>query len=144
MIYNIKTIRIKLNIKEPQRNASSSGEAEKVLRAIFEGLDADQEHVVLLALDSANHIRGYKVVNSGGQDNAGPDIKVIFRNALLLGATHIIIGHNHPSGQIEPSNEDATFTKKIREAGEVMSLSLLDHIIIGDKGYYSFADRGLL
>ena len=142
MLYNIKTIKISLNISDttPEKIDSPKSAYQLALR-LFKELDADQEHMILFSLDSQNQIRGYKVVSLGGQCSADPDFKIIFRNALLLGATSIILAHNHPSGNTEPSMEDVEFTRKIKEAGDLISIKVLDHIIIGANGYYSFVER---
>ena len=135
MIYELKTIQIKLRVKDNQDNASSPKQAYEIAKAIFNDLDADQEHMILLALDSANQIKGYKVISSGGQNSTDPDFKIIFRNALLLGAVSIILVHNHPSGETRPSVADEIFTRKVKEAGEILSIPVLDHLIIGKDGF---------
>lgn len=108
-----------------------------VLRVIFDGLSEDQEHLVLLVLNFAGEITGYKLVASGGQDRAVVDIRVLFRNALLLGASKIILAHNHPTGRIEPSQEDLLVTAKIVEAGQTLEIEVLDHIIYAAEGFTS-------
>lgn len=139
MIYNIKTCIIKLKIKEePKTQINSPEQAYKIANEIYKTLDADQEHMLLFALDSKNNIKAYKVISSGGQCNTDPDFKIIFRNALLLGAVNIIMVHNHPSGDPTPSNEDKIFTDKLKEAGNLISIPILDHIIIGENKYFSF------
>ena len=135
MIYELKTIQIKLRVKDNQDNASSPKQAYEIAKAIFNDLDADQEHMILLALDSINQIKGYKVIASGGQCSTDPDFKIIFRNALLLGAVSIILVHNHPSGETRPSVADEIFTRKVKEAGEILSIPVLDHLIIGKDGF---------
>ena len=72
------------------------------------------------------------------------DPKVVFKNALNFDATAIILAHNHPSGKLTPSVSDKILTKKIKEAGEVLDINLLDHLIITDKEYFSFADKFML
>lgn len=143
MIYNLKTIRVKLNISDvTTEKIITSKLAYELAKSIFNELDADQEHMIIFSLDSKNQVKGYKVIASGGQDSAAPDFKIIFRNALLLGAYSIILAHNHPSGDIEPSVEDKTFTEKIKEAGELLSINVLDHLIIGTNSFYSFTEKG--
>jgi len=146
VIYEIETIKVKLKIREEtQQSVNSPAEVARVAREIFTLLDADQEHFILLALDSKNQIKGYKVISSGGQASADPDMKIVFRSALFLGAISIIVAHNHPSGDPEPSEEDRQFTKKLKEAGELLTIRVLDHLIIGDNDrWYSFSnERGL-
>ena len=141
MLYAIKTIKVTLNTSEPIGKVNSPKTAYEIAKTLFSELDADQEHMIMFSLDSQNQIRGYKVISSGGQTNMTPDNKIIFRNALLLGAAGIILAHNHPSGQAEPSIEDKTFTEKIKKASESLDITFLDHIILGKNGFYSFAER---
>lgn len=141
MIYKLKTFHLTLNIKESKRKVSSAESAHQITREIFKTLDADQEHMLLLALNAQNQIRGYKVISSGGVTSTDPDLKIIFRAALLLGAVSIILAHNHPSGNPEPSEEDKKFTRKVKEAGEIVNITVLDHVIITESGYYSFSEK---
>lgn len=108
-----------------------------ILQEIFVGLDDDQEHLVLLVLNAMGSITGYKLVSSGGQDRAIIDSKVLFRNALLLGASKIILAQNHPSGRVDPSEEDLLVTAKVVEAGRTLDIEVLDHIIYAAQGFTS-------
>ena len=142
MLYAIKTIKVSLNLSENSTGKVNSPKtAYEIAKKLFSELDADQEHMIMFSLDSQNQIRGYKVISSGGQTNMSPDNKIIFRNALLLGAVGIILAHNHPSGEATPSSEDRVFTEKIRKASEMLDITFLDHIIMGKESYYSFAER---
>jgi DNA repair protein RadC len=111
-----------------------------VLRAIYDTLDDDQEHVVLLVLNLAGEITGYKLISSGGQAHTLIDGKVLFRNALLLGANSIILAHNHPGGQLEPSEYDIEMTEKVIRAGKALDVEVLDHIIYTARGYTSLRE----
>lgn len=103
----------------------------------------DEEFRVLL-LDRANKIIENRVVGEGGFAGTVADPKKIFKFALQVNSSAIILGHNHPSSNIQPSNEDIKLTQKIKKAGEVLDISVLDHIIVGNDSYYSFADEGVL
>ena len=72
------------------------------------------------------------------------DVRVLFRIAIEHFATSIIVAHNHPSGSLKPSLEDIQITKNIKNAGEILNVTLLDHLIIGDNSFFSFAEEGLL
>lgn len=109
----------------------------EILRVIFSKLDDDQEHLVLLILNVANEVTGYKLISSGGQDKSLVDPRILFRNALLLGAAKIILAHNHPSGKLKASRNDIAVTKRIVEAGELLNVEVLDHIIYTTKGFLS-------
>ena len=94
-----------------------------------------------------NH--GHKIINDqrlshGGISETSIDVRLILKNALERFSTTIVVCHNHPSGNIKPSNEDIKITKKIKDACLLMDITLLDHIIVGDNSYYSFADEGIL
>lgn len=109
----------------------------EVLKTIFSTLDDDQEHLILLVLNGAHELTGYKVVASGRQTHSMVDRKVLLRNALLLGASAIIIAHNHPSGSLQPSSSDRDVTRGIAEAGRIVEIPLLDHLIYTHSGYVS-------
>lgn len=144
-IYKIQTMKVALRIAEPGNSKTNSPPATvTILRGIYEELDADQEHLCLLALDNKNHVRGYKVLFSGGMANSLIDLKILFRTALLLGATRIVVAHNHPSGDPEPSPEDHRITEEIARAAWFMHIGFNDHIILGGNRYFSFSDQGLL
>ena len=120
-------------------------DAAAVAEGIFkaEELDADQEHMLLLALTTAGKVRGYKVVSSGGLNTAIVEPRIVYRAAILLGAASIIMVHNHPSGKMSPSKEDIQITKLLRDAGEIVGIPLHDHIIIDGYGEFtSLAQRG--
>lgn len=141
--YELETIRVKLKVAQPRAEAvSSPSGALSTLRAIFRRLDDDQEHFVMLALDAKNRLRGFKVLASGAQSSSVVDLKIVFRNALLLGADAIIIAHNHPSNDPEPSMEDGNVTKEIAAAAKVLQVRLHDHIILAGRRWYSFREKG--
>lgn len=109
-------------------------------------LIADYEHEVfaVLYLNRANKINHWEVVSSGGMSGTVADPRVILRKALEEKAVSMILCHNHPSGNLRPSNADKELTNKIREASRFFDINLLDHIIVSQEGYFSFADEGLL
>lgn len=100
-----------------------------ILRTIYATLDEDQEHLIILIANTAHAIAGYKVIASGSQDHVEVEARIVFRNALLLGAAKIIIAHNHPTGDSEPSGYDLQVTRKLVKAGDLLNLEVLDHII---------------
>ena len=83
-------------------------------------------------------------MSKGGISETIVDIRLLLKSALQCGATAIIVAHNHPSGVLKPSTSDIKLTQKIKKAGENMDIKLLDHLIISEKGYFSFADEKLL
>ena len=105
--------------------------------------DLKNEVFKVIHLDSQNGVIDVLEESEGTVNQANPFIREIFKNALERYSVSIICVHNHPSGSHEPSREDKMFTRKLFEAGRIMQINVLDHIIIGNDLYYSFADNGL-
>ncbi len=124
---------------------TSSKTAYQFFYSIF---DADTilwtEESAMIILNRANEIIGYSKISSGGTAGTVVDAKVIFTKALLAGGHSIILAHNHPSGNPQPSEQDIKLTKQLVKAGEVLEIRVLDHIIVTDKGYTSMADEGYM
>ena len=137
----LKTVTLKVREKRPKYRVNSPEATFEFAKKIYEQLDDDQEHCTVLFLNSKNRITGFKTVFSGGQDNTQVDPKIIFRNALLFGAVSIILIHNHPSGDVEPSEDDLEMTHKLKLAGEFLNIKMLDHIIISQSDFYSIASH---
>lgn len=102
------------------------------------------EEFRVIYLNRANKIIGDKQISIGGVSGTVADPKIIFRKAIELLACSVILAHNHPSGNITPSKADIELTRKMKEAGKLMEIEVIDHIIVSDHGYYSFADEGML
>ena len=102
------------------------------------------ESFIAIFLNRANNTLGWLKVSQGGMTGTVVDIRIILGTALKIAAQSIILSHNHPSGNLQPSEADITLTKKIKEAGIFMDISILDHIIYTESGFYSFADEGLM
>jgi DNA repair protein RadC len=106
--------------------------------------DERQEVFAALYLNNAGKVLHFSILSRGGLTGTVADPRVIFRKALEEDATSIILCHNHPSGNLQPSRADEEFTHKIKEGAKQLDLRLLDHIIVSEEGYLSFADKGLL
>ncbi len=104
--------------------------------------DIRQEHFLVMYLNQSNHALKVECISNGGTTHVIADPKIIFKNALNLNATCIILGHNHPSGNPRPSEDDRQLTKKLVAAGKLLDITVIDHIIIGNERYYSFRDHG--
>ena len=106
----------------------------------------DKRHEVfgILFLNRANKINHFEIISEGGITGTVADTRVILRKALEEDAVNIVLCHNHPSGSLKPSRADEELTAKIKEAAKYFDIHVLDHIIVSDQGYYSFADEGLL
>lgn len=104
--------------------------------------DMKQEHFLVMYLDQSFHELKVECISNGGTTNVIADPRIIFKHALNHGATCIILGHNHPSGNPRPSKDDRQLTQKIVSAGKLLDIAVIDHIIIGNERYYSFRDHG--
>lgn len=104
--------------------------------------DMKQEHFLVMYLDQSFHELKVECISNGGTTNVIADPRIIFKHALNHGATCIILGHNHPSGNPRPSKDDRQLTQKIVSAGKLLDITVIDHIIIGNERYYSFRDHG--
>lgn len=125
----------------------SSHEAANIARYFFpEETIALQERFIVILLNTCNRVTGVYPVSVGGINATSADVRLILSVALKAVATSIIIVHNHPTGNMKPSNPDITLTKKIKEGAELMDIKVIDHLILSpDKDvYYSFADMGLI
>ena len=104
--------------------------------------DLRQEHFLVMYLNQSNHALKVECISNGGTTHVIADPKIIFKNALNLGATCIVLGHNHPSGNPRPSEDDRLLTKKLVAGGKLLDIKVTDHIIIGNERYYIFRDHG--
>ncbi|MEJ7780528.1 MAG: DNA repair protein RadC [Daejeonella sp.] len=106
--------------------------------------DLNHEEFWILLLNRANKIMSKHLVSKGGQAGTIADPKIIFNIALENHAASVILAHNHPSGNLRPSQADLELTKKLRTAGQFLDMPVLDHLIITDQGFFSFADEGIM
>jgi DNA repair protein RadC len=123
---------------------SSSSDAARILRPFFSTCMQHHEQFSMLCLSNHNEVLAAYKVSDGGLTGTVADVRIIYQTALLCNATAIIICHNHPSGNTRPSQADITLTKKVKQAGEILDIKLLDHIILTADAYTSFGDEGLL
>ncbi|HUQ67680.1 MAG TPA: DNA repair protein RadC [Flavitalea sp.] len=120
----------------------SSKEIATYIKSLLRDLQNEVFGVVFL--NRANRIKHYEVISVGGITGTVADPRIIFKKALAEDAVSIILFHNHPSGNIQPSKADEDLTKKIISAGTLFDIRVLDHIIVSEYGYFSFADEGLI
>ena len=106
--------------------------------------DLDHEEFWVLFLSNSNKVLAKSQVSKGGLTATVVDIRLLFKRALELASVAIIVCHNHPSGKLQPSVADKNLTQKMKQAGNTLDIKLLDHLIITEKAYFSFADEGLL
>jgi DNA repair protein RadC len=125
-----------------RRRISSSKDINEILRPSLEDLDHEQFYVVLC--NRANHVIKTECISKGGISGTVVGIGQILKLASLNNAQSVVLAHNHPSGNLQPSEADNVLTKRIKEALKLMDVQLLDHVIISQFGFYSYADEGNL
>ena len=106
--------------------------------------DLEHEEFWVLFLSNSNKVLAKSQVSKGGLTATIVDVRLLFKRALELASVAIIVCHNHPSGKLQPSVADKNLTEKMKQAGNTLDIKLLDHLIITEKAYFSFADEGLL
>ncbi|HWC53043.1 MAG TPA: DNA repair protein RadC [Chitinophagaceae bacterium] len=121
---------------------TSSDQIARYLRPRLK--DYRHEVFAVLFLNRANKINHFQIVSEGGITGTVADPRIILRMALEENAVNIVLCHNHPSGSLKPSRADEELTQKIKEAAGFFDITVLDHIIVSEDGYFSFADEGLL
>ncbi len=121
---------------------TSSKDAFTLLQPIIG--DLDHEEFWVLFLNNANKVLYKRQISIGGKTGTLVDARIVFRAALESGATAIILAHNHPSGKLSPSQSDKDLTKKLKTGGASLDINVLDHLIITEKTYFSFADEAMI
>ncbi|OJW81776.1 MAG: DNA repair protein [Bacteroidetes bacterium 46-16] len=145
-MYNVAEIELvyKTKIKASQRPKVTS--SKEVYNVLLQSWDKNKiefvEQFKILLLNRCGRILGIVEVSTGGIAGTVADPKVIFSAALKANASSLILAHNHPSGNIKPSEADKYLTRKIKEVGKLLDISVLDHIIVTTEGYCSLADEG--
>lgn len=134
--------RFMLEEKSQRHRFSGSDDVQEFFRIKMRDLCHEECH--LLLLDVKNQYMGHHLLSRGGITESTVDTRLLLRHALVAGAPNVILAHNHPSGNPQPSRQDDELTKRLNQACHAVQLRLLDHIIIGDNTYYSYADEGKL
>ena len=132
-------------LKTRSKKFCGPSDVAAIFRAILAAeheVDQNKEHFWVLGADTKNHIKYLELVSLGVLDATLVHPREVFRLAVMQGVACIVIVHNHPSGDCEPSGEDYSVTTRLREGGEVLGIEVLDHIIVGQDCHYSFRDRG--
>jgi len=142
--YSLPGLEVRLvrdrTVDRPTRKISTAADAADLVREYLDG--ADREHFVVILLTTKHNVIGINTVSVGGLAVAYVHPREVFKPAILAGAAAVIIAHNHPSGDPEPSTDDCVLTDTIRSAGRILGIELLDHVIIGDDGrFVSLHDR---
>lgn len=112
--------------------------------ALFRGLRVhdEREHFFVAHVDVHAHVVAYELTAIGTLNSVGVHPREVFRAAILAGASGIVLAHNHPSGDSTPSGQDDDLTKRLRDAGELLGIPVVDHVIVAERSYYSYAEHG--
>jgi DNA repair protein RadC len=142
-IYRVSLVR-EGKVQGTYGKITSSAAASMLLQTYLSHVD--REHFVVVLLDRKNQVIGLNTVSIGSLTASVVHPREVFKPAILSNAAAVILCHNHPSGSPLPSNEDRVLTARLVEAGKLLGINVLDHIILGDESqrYFSFADEGLL
>jgi DNA repair protein RadC len=135
-----KRRQLEIALEKPKITSSKDG--FNIMQPIIG--DLEHEEFWVLFLNNSNKVLAKNQISKGGLTATIVDVRLLFKQALELTSVAMIVCHNHPSGKLEPSNADKQLTQKIKQAGTTLDIKLLDHLIITEKAYFSFADEGLL
>ena len=140
---------IVVNYKNPvkyseMQTVKCSEDAALILRSVWSDQADHLEVFMMICLSRSNRVLGWSRISTGGLTGCVVDPKIIFQTALKANAVGIILAHNHPSGNKQPSESDRNLTRKLKSAGKVLDIPVLDHLILTSEEYFSFADEGLL
>jgi len=119
-----------------------SSEIASYLKVLLK--DYNYEVFAVIFLNRANKIKHFEIMSRGGITGTVADPRLILKKALEKDATSIVLSHNHPSGNLMPSRADEEITRKIKQAAGYFDIQVIDHIIVSEEGYYSFADEGVI
>ena len=126
------------------KKISSPDKVRDILEEVFKLSELAEEVFILMCLDTKNKVTGLFKVSQGSLNASIVHPREVFKRALMQNANSIILAHNHPSGDTTPSSEDISITKRLNEAGNLLGVNVLDHIIVGANGKYkSFKEDGL-
>ena len=134
--------RRRLSEAEVRAEISSSKDAFDLMKPLLEDLEIEQFWV--LYLNNANKVLAKLNISQGGMTATVVDVRMLLKKALELNSTGLILCHNHPSGTLHASEADCKLTEKVKVSAKLMDIQLLDHIIVTDQSYFSFADEGMI
>lgn len=140
-LFQVRLVRDRSIITD-RKTVNSPEDAYQILYGYF--ADLPNEHFVALLLNTKNHVIALTPVSEGSLNASIVHPRELFQRAILGNCASVILAHNHPSGDPTPSPEDLELTRKITEAGKVLDITVLDHIIIGDGRYVSLKERGII
>lgn len=142
--YRLPVFRVQLvresSLSSAAKEITNPRSVSEIAGAYLSGVD--REHLIVLLLDTKNHVIGINTVSVGDLSSSIAHPREVFKPAILAGAAAIILAHNHPSGDPAPSSEDVAVTRRLMEAGKILGIELLDHVVIGQGVFVSLKERG--
>lgn len=146
--HQLREIRIQYSLPDPQPPKTKVTNSEEAYRLLLDDWNMDvidcQEEFKVLMLNRSNEVLGIYPQSKGGISTTIVDVRLVFSVALKCLASTLILAHNHPSGSLLPSHADIQLTRKLTQAGKLLEIPVVDHLIVTREGYYSFADQGTL
>jgi DNA repair protein RadC len=139
--YTVSTVRRTRRRKDPKEIRNPKA-AYDLVRPLVK--DADREQFYAVYLNTRNHVLAVELVSVGSVNASIVHPREVFKGAIALSAASLLVAHNHPSGDPAPSEEDLALTRRLREAGELLGIPLLDHVIVGEGAYRSLKEEGQL
>jgi DNA repair protein RadC len=140
---NLKVVKETSGRYDVRKKIQSPNDIFNIAQNVIRSNEYAEENLWLITLDTKNNITGIFTVSTGSLNSSIVHPREIFKRAVLQNAASIIICHNHPSGDPTPSQEDINTTKRIYDAGKILGIELLDHVIIGDNKYTSLKEKGV-
>jgi DNA repair protein RadC len=125
-----------------KKRVRTSNELAEFLKASLK--DHAYEVFAVVFLNRSNKVKHFEIISKGGLTHTIVDPRIVFLKALEVQATSLVLCHNHPSGNLKPSRADEEITAKLKSAGKLLDINVIDHLIVSDEGYYSFADEGMM
>lgn len=140
---NLRVVKETSGRYDVRKKIQNPNDIFNIAQNVLQANEYAEENLWLITLDTKNNITGIFTVSTGSLNSSIVHPREIFKRAVLQNAASIIICHNHPSGDPAPSQEDINITKRIYDAGKILGIELLDHIIIGDNKYTSLKEKGV-
>jgi DNA repair protein RadC len=141
---NLKVIKENSGRYDVSKKIQSPEDVFEIVQKVIKVSEYPEENLWMITLNTKNDITGIFTVSTGSLNSSIMHPREVFKRAMLQNAASIIICHNHPSGDTTPSAEDINITKRLHEAGEILGIKLLDHIVAGDNSYTSLKEKGFI
>lgn len=143
-IYSVTLVRESAKVYDLDRTIRSPRDAYDVIQDVLELSTKTKENLVMMSLNTKNQVIGLHTIHVGTVNASLVHPRDVLQQAILNNATSFMMFHNHPSGDVRPSNEDIEVTNRMVEAGKIIGIEMLDHIIVGERTYLSMSEKGYI